>query len=121
MVTIEAPENRVCYQSSPVLKCTFEEVTDSAGWRMSNKSDSFELNNGSVVLLNPNCATGKYKSCTEVTLRKVPGVWAGRLKCLTDKGLVFTQEFIINFHHHAEGKESMLKITIYLSISELIG
>lgn len=77
LVTIEAPKTRVCYQSSPVLKCTFEETTESAGWKMSNRSNIFELNNGSVVQLNHHCATDIFKSCTEVTLRKVPGIWAG--------------------------------------------
>lgn len=77
MVIIEAPKTRVCYQSSPVLKCTLEEMTESAGWKMSNRSNSFELSNGSVAQLNHQCATDTFKSCTEVTLRKVPAFWAG--------------------------------------------
>lgn len=82
MITIKAPKTRVCFQSSPVLKCLFEEVTDSAKWTMTNRTNSFELNNGSVVQLNHSCATKQYRSCTEVTLRMVPGVWEGRNKSL---------------------------------------
>ena len=82
MVTIKAPNTRVCYQSSPVLKCLFEEATDSAKWTMSNRTNSFELNNGSVVRLNNSCATNQYRSCTEVTLRMVRGIWEGRNKSL---------------------------------------
>lgn len=82
MVTIKAPKTSVCYQSSPVLKCLFEEVTDSAKWTMSNRTNSFELNNGSVVQLNQSCATNQYRSCTAVTLRMVPSIWEGRNKSL---------------------------------------
>lgn len=80
MVTMKSPEGTVCYQSSPVLKCMLEEATDSSSWNMSTASNSFELNNGSVVQLNRNCSTEKYKSCTGVTLRKVTGIWAGEYK-----------------------------------------
>lgn len=80
---MESPEVTVCYQSSPILKCTFEEATGSAGWNMSTKYERFELNNGSVVQLNYNCSTKQYKSCIAVTLRKVTGIWAGKYKCLT--------------------------------------
>lgn len=82
MVTIKAPNTRVCYQSTPVLKCLFEEVTDSAEWTMSNRTNSVKINNGSVVQLNHSCATNQYRSCTEVTLRMVRGIWEGRNKSL---------------------------------------
>eukprot|EP00064_Thunnus_orientalis_P015126 superscaffoldBa00002747_g15175 len=48
MVTIEAPDTKVCDMSSPILKCTLEEETDSAGWNMSKKHERFELNKGSI-------------------------------------------------------------------------
>lgn len=80
MVTIESPQTRVCYQSSPVLKCIFEEESDSAGWNMSTSTNSFELNNGSVVRLNSSCSTQEHKSCVAVTLHKVTGIWAGKYK-----------------------------------------
>lgn len=80
MVTIESPGTTVCYQSSPVLKCVFEEATGSAGWNMSSKNESFELNNGSVVQLNHSCSTEKYKSCVAVTLHRVTGLWAGKYR-----------------------------------------
>lgn len=89
MVTIIAPNTRVCYQSSPVVKCLFEEATDSTQWTMSYNTNSFELNNGSVVQLNYNCATNQYQSCTEVTLRMVRGNWEGRTKVSQLLGLKF--------------------------------
>lgn len=83
MVTIESPENNVCYESSPILKCTFEEKTDSAGWNMSRKYERFELNDGSVVKLNKDCANNKDESCVQVTLQGVTGIWDGKYKCFT--------------------------------------
>lgn len=83
LVTIESPGTTVCYQSSPVLKCTFEEATGSAGWNMTSMNESFELNNGSVVQLTYSCSTENYKSCVAVTLRRVTGIWAGKYRNLT--------------------------------------
>lgn len=81
MVTIEAPENTVCYLSSPQLKCTLESESGSAGWNMSKTHERFELADGSVVKLNHNCATQEYKSCTIVTLDGVTGIWDGTYEC----------------------------------------
>lgn len=83
LVTIESPGTTVCYQSSPVLKCTFEEAMGSAGWNMTSMNESFELNNGSVVQLTDSCSTENYKSCVAVTLRRVTGIWAGKYRRLT--------------------------------------
>ncbi|KAI3364066.1 hypothetical protein L3Q82_010895 [Scortum barcoo] len=80
MVTIEGPEGVVCYKSTPVLKCTFEEKTDSAGWNMSKPYERFELNDGSVVKLNKTCSTLEYQSCVIVTLLNVTGIWEGKYK-----------------------------------------
>lgn len=80
MVTIESPQTTVCYQSSPVLKCTLEEESDGASWNLSTRFRNFELNNGSVVRLNSSCSTDKYKSCLAVTLHKVTGSWAGKCR-----------------------------------------
>ncbi len=88
MVNLESPDTTVCYKSSPLLKCTFEEATDSAGWNMSTKeykrfelNRGNELNNGSVAKLNSSCSTEEYKSCIAVKLDKVTGIWAGKCKC----------------------------------------
>ncbi|XP_031151369.1 adhesion G protein-coupled receptor F4-like [Sander lucioperca] len=81
MVTIESPSDTVNYESDPVLKCTFEEASDSAGWNMSTQYQRFELNTGSVVKLNNSCTTQEYKSCVAVTLQKVTGLWSGTYEC----------------------------------------
>lgn len=83
MVTIGSPQTTVCYQSSPMLICTFEEATSSAKWTMSTGHKSFELNNGSIIQLNHSCSTEEYKSCVAVTLHKVTGIVAGKYKCFT--------------------------------------
>uniref|UniRef100_A0A3B4Y6Q3 Adhesion G protein-coupled receptor F3b n=1 Tax=Seriola lalandi dorsalis TaxID=1841481 RepID=A0A3B4Y6Q3_SERLL len=78
MVTIKTPGTIVQYQSDPLLNCTFEEATDSAGWNMSRPHERFELNNGTVVKLNYRCATEEYMSCVAVTLQKVIGIYEGK-------------------------------------------
>ncbi|XP_073349593.1 adhesion G protein-coupled receptor F4 [Pagrus major] len=88
MVTIESPETTVCYESSPVLNCTFEEATDSAGWSMSNPYQRFELNTGSVVELIRDCATDEYPSCIRVILNKVTEIWSGTYECGFTRGSV---------------------------------
>ncbi|TDH00065.1 hypothetical protein EPR50_G00183590 [Perca flavescens] len=80
MVTIESPSNTVKYESDPVLKCTFEEASGSSGWNMTTQYQRFELNTGTVVKLNYDCATQEYKSCVGVTLQKVTGLWSGEYK-----------------------------------------
>lgn len=49
---------------------------------MSTKYERFELNEGSVVKLKK-CATQEYKSCIEVKLEGVTGIWEGKYKCFT--------------------------------------
>ncbi|KAM8831668.1 adhesion G-protein coupled receptor F3 isoform 2-T4 [Spinachia spinachia] len=88
MVTIEAPKTPVCYSSSPLLKCTFEEMTDDAGWSKKTMNESLGLNTGSVVKLNNNCATQEYKSCIAVTLHSVTGLWSGLYECAFSSGSV---------------------------------
>lgn len=75
-----SPNTSVCYLSSPILQCTFEETTDSAGWNMTRLYERFELNTGSVVQLDYNCATPNYNSCIGLTLQKVTGAWAGKYR-----------------------------------------
>lgn len=70
----------MCYQSSPTLKCTFDEATGSSGWNISRTNERFELNIGSVVSLDHSCATHEYKSCVAATLQKVTGIWAGKYR-----------------------------------------
>ncbi|TNN84998.1 hypothetical protein EYF80_004652 [Liparis tanakae] len=77
MVGIEAPEIPVCYMSTPVLKCLFEEATDVAGWNLSTQAGHFELATGSVVKLDYDCATEDFMSCVIVTLQNLTGIWSG--------------------------------------------
>ncbi|XP_020774487.2 adhesion G protein-coupled receptor F5 [Boleophthalmus pectinirostris] len=88
LVTIESPQYKVCYQSSPILKCTFDEMTDKAGWNMSTTYERFELNNGSVVMLDHACKNLANPSCVAVTLKAVTGVWEGTYECGFTKGSV---------------------------------
>lgn len=112
MVTIESPQTTVCYQSSPVLKCTLEEESDGASWKLSTRFRNFELSNGSVVRLNSSCSTDKYKSCLAVTLHKVTGSWAGVYVCgFTNGAVMHTAE--------AQLKVALLPDTITLKIKPL--
>ncbi|CAJ1077182.1 adhesion G protein-coupled receptor F4 [Xyrichtys novacula] len=81
IVTIDAPEAPVCYESTAVLKCTLEEETDNSGWNMSREHERFGLNNGDVVKLDSSCWTDDLKSCVTVTLKEVTGIWAGTYEC----------------------------------------
>lgn len=76
MVTIEPTEPFLPYLSESTLKCTYEEASDSSGWKIKLK-EPLELHNSSVVKLHSNCATEEQKSCTAVTLQNVTSLWAG--------------------------------------------
>ncbi|XP_051909553.1 adhesion G protein-coupled receptor F4-like [Hippocampus zosterae] len=80
LVTIEPKEAFLPHRSESTLKCTFEEASNSSGWRI-KRNEPFELHNGSVVKLHSNCATEEHKSCTAVTLRSVTSLWAGVYEC----------------------------------------
>lgn len=80
MVKIVYPNTTVCYESSPMFTCTFEEATDSASWNMIQVNQLTALSNGNVVQLNNSCTNAKYKSCTVLTLQKVTSAWAGKYR-----------------------------------------
>lgn len=86
IVHIEAPQNKVCYQSTPVLSCTFQEAFDSSGWNKSTAYDRFVLNIGSVVQLE-NCNPPE-PPCLRLRLEKVTSAWEGIYECGFTKGLV---------------------------------
>ncbi|XP_037101255.1 adhesion G-protein coupled receptor F3 [Syngnathus acus] len=65
--------------SEATLKCTLEGVSKKSSWKIIRRNEYFELNNGSVVKLDSNCATNK--SCTAVTLHNVTNIWAGTYEC----------------------------------------
>ncbi|XP_008302533.1 probable G-protein coupled receptor 115 [Stegastes partitus] len=81
MVTMEAPNSTVCYLSEPELTCTFDEDVMSRGWSFKKPNEFFQLKDGSVVQLIPNCDTLDHKSCTAVKLRSVTSSWAGLYQC----------------------------------------
>lgn len=88
-VTIDAPQNMVCYMSDLAMTCKFTEASETSFWEMSQSNKLFLLNNGSVVKLKGNCGTGEYPSCTHVTLEKVTGIWEGLYKCRFARGTVY--------------------------------
>ncbi|XP_034436688.1 adhesion G protein-coupled receptor F4-like [Hippoglossus hippoglossus] len=81
MVNITAPEDRVCYKSSPSLECRLEEATTSTGWKLIKEHKHLELEDGSMVTLNRSCFDGKNKSCIAVTLNKVTSAGSGTYQC----------------------------------------
>ncbi|XP_068433665.1 adhesion G-protein coupled receptor F3 [Clinocottus analis] len=80
VVTIEAPEFPVCYKSVPVMNCTMDEATDRAGWNLTTDRGRFEIDTGSVAKVNM-CDSVEHKSCIELRLEKVTGIWSGTYEC----------------------------------------
>ncbi|XP_034006394.1 adhesion G protein-coupled receptor F4 isoform X2 [Trematomus bernacchii] len=82
MVEIYSP-GKVCYESVPVMNCTFVETNikmDSNGWNFFGKDGKrFQLNTGTVVNLTLPCNTSGL--CAQLTLQKVTGIWSGRYEC----------------------------------------
>ncbi|XP_054618578.1 adhesion G protein-coupled receptor F4-like [Dunckerocampus dactyliophorus] len=87
-VTLESSEPLVPYMSEPTLKCTLEEASSDAGWKMCRADGCFELNNGSVVKLDTSCATKEYNSCIAVTLHNITSNWAGTYECAFTVGSI---------------------------------
>ncbi|KAM9798361.1 adhesion G-protein coupled receptor F3 [Neosynchiropus ocellatus] len=86
LVSMVAPSYKLSYKSRPKLRCSFDEATDSSGWTVSRWNEAFELKNGSMVNLDYKCRWGK--SCVEVTIQKMTGLWAGTYECEFKKGSV---------------------------------
>ncbi|KAG7259681.1 hypothetical protein CRUP_021686 [Coryphaenoides rupestris] len=78
----------VCYEATPVLTCTFNEVTSVAVWSLSRGDEFAELGNGSVSQITSGCGTAERPSCVVLTLQKVKGTWAGVYKCGFSEGSV---------------------------------
>ncbi|XP_055362478.1 adhesion G-protein coupled receptor F3-like [Betta splendens] len=114
MVNILYPNSTVCYLSSPILQCTFEEATGSAGWNLTRQDQRFELSNGSVVLLDSLCATPYYKSCIAIKLQLVTGAWEGIYECGFTTGSV-------RHTARAQLNVALLPDTITMLPSPLIG
>ncbi|KAI9517249.1 hypothetical protein NQZ68_008508 [Dissostichus eleginoides] len=89
MVEINSP-GKVCYESVPVMKCTFVETNikmDSNGWNFFGKDGKrLTLNTGTVAKLNSACSTSG--CCAQLTLQKVTGIWSGKYECEFKKGSV---------------------------------
>ncbi|XP_068199406.1 adhesion G-protein coupled receptor F3 [Antennarius striatus] len=97
MVTIKAPETKVCYQSSPVVKCMIEEPTESVSWNMSTELGNFELNPGSVVKLDHSCTAEADTSCSTLILQELTGIWEGTYQCrFTTGSITHTAEAEVN-------------------------
>ncbi|XP_060947072.1 adhesion G protein-coupled receptor F5-like [Limanda limanda] len=82
MVDITAPEDSVCYKSSPTLECRLEEEAHSTGWKLiRGKHEHFELTGGSMVTLKDCGSDWKYSSCIAVTLTEVTSLGSGTYEC----------------------------------------
>ncbi|XP_061898343.1 adhesion G protein-coupled receptor F4 isoform X3 [Entelurus aequoreus] len=81
MVTLESAEALVPYMSAPMLKCTFEEMSSGASWKMFGSNDCFELRDGSVVKVDSSCATKEKKSCIVLRLQNITNIWTGTYEC----------------------------------------
>ncbi|TMS12345.1 Adhesion G-protein coupled receptor F3 [Larimichthys crocea] len=112
MVTIEAPDGTVCYESSPTLTCRSPEETTDAAWFVNKQFERSQLNPGSVVKLNTDCNKAEDKSCIAVTLQKVTGIWAGTYECGFSSGSV-------RHTAKAELKVALLPDQISLNINPL--
>ncbi|XP_053192628.1 adhesion G-protein coupled receptor F3 [Scomber japonicus] len=88
MVTMESPDSKVCYMTRQQLICFLEEKTDSAGWNLTRQDERFEINSGTVATVSQSCATDEYKSCVNLTIEEVTGLWEGTYECGFTKGSV---------------------------------
>ncbi|XP_061780425.2 adhesion G protein-coupled receptor F4 [Nerophis lumbriciformis] len=81
MVTLESVEALVPYMSAPMLKCTFEEMSSGANWKMFGSNGSVELRDSSVVKVDSSCATKEKKSCIVLRLQNITNIWTGTYEC----------------------------------------
>nr|XP_057932249.1 adhesion G protein-coupled receptor F4 [Doryrhamphus excisus] len=81
MVTLESSEPLVPYMSETTLKCTFEEASNDANWKICRVDGCSEVNNAGVLKLDTGCATNEYNSCIAVTLRNLTSNWKGTYEC----------------------------------------
>lgn len=91
LVELDAPTESVCYFSNPELTCTLPTKTEKASWRLNSTKQDVELNNGTVVKVNSNCATESHPSCLAVRLVGVTSIWAGTYTCEFIKGTITYQ------------------------------
>ncbi|KAM9354201.1 adhesion G-protein coupled receptor F3 [Pholidichthys leucotaenia] len=88
LVTIEGPEDKVCYKSTPEITCTFDEDLEPAAWTLTKENMHNELNNGIVVQLSHSCTNTPTESCSRITLKEVTSLWAGTYECAFSTGSI---------------------------------
>ena len=66
----------VCYDSTPMMTCSFNEILGVNMWSMSRGEEFAELGNGSVAQLTT-CESASTPACIRLTLNRVNGNWAG--------------------------------------------
>ncbi|XP_007567797.1 adhesion G protein-coupled receptor F5 [Poecilia formosa] len=75
------PNDTVKYETNINLACVMEEATGSAGWNLSTPSERFSINKGLQTQITTACVNEVYKSCVELIVTKVTGVWTGIYEC----------------------------------------
>ncbi|CAK6969564.1 adhesion G-protein coupled receptor F3 [Scomber scombrus] len=88
MVTIESPDTKVPYETSQELKCLLDEKSDSAGWNLTRQGERLEINSGTVAKVSQSCTTAENKSCVNITIQEVTGLWEGTYECGFTNGSV---------------------------------
>ncbi|XP_056437289.1 adhesion G-protein coupled receptor F1 [Gadus chalcogrammus] len=87
LVEMTATGSLVCYDSTPMMTCTFNEILGVNMWSMSRGEEFAELGNGSVAQLTT-CEIANTPACIHLTLNRVNGNWAGVFKCEFSEGSV---------------------------------
>ncbi|KAK5853313.1 hypothetical protein PBY51_007111 [Eleginops maclovinus] len=87
MVNIESPRNKIFYNSTAEMKCTFTEKTESASWNIFGEQGFYQIKTGTVAKLET-CTAEGYGSCVKMNLLNATGIWSGRYKCEFKKGSV---------------------------------
>ncbi|XP_030628056.1 adhesion G protein-coupled receptor F5 [Chanos chanos] len=83
MVTMYAPQDKVCYKSQQILNCTTEETAESCKWEVLRQNAETELGPGTQVKVTSSCT-----NVTSLTLLNVTEIWAGTYRCHFMKGSV---------------------------------
>ncbi|XP_030201986.1 adhesion G-protein coupled receptor F2 [Gadus morhua] len=87
LVEMTATGSLVCYDSTPMMTCSFNEILGVNMWSMSRGEEFAELGNGSVAQLTT-CESASTPACIRLTLNRVNGNWAGVFKCEFSEGSV---------------------------------
>ncbi|XP_015254152.1 PREDICTED: adhesion G protein-coupled receptor F5-like [Cyprinodon variegatus] len=88
MVNIKGPSGTVKYESDQTFDCTFEYESDSASWNQTKGTQNLGVREGRLTEIKNCPTTVDYKSCSEMTLKKVTGAWEGTYMCIFTIGKI---------------------------------